>query len=198
MTGSYERVEVTDLGELAKAFRDLSDGIDEILVKAMMGALINGGFAEKLSDLVPESNPAKYASRQVDPLEDRDWQTRNKDIKGGENGKSYARYRQYGNQNLKKSFFDGLNSANPSLKAEKLNDGVGVVVSSSVRYAPYVHEAEKPAKGEYWSGRPGEPGWSKRGSGSHFIDEAFEQTSAEVEDQLVKNIEAQLRRLGLL
>lgn len=197
---TVERVYVKDLGELSKAFARLADNADEIMRRAFMGALVNGQFSRELHQRVPESNPAKYASRRVDPSKS-GWQSMNKELKGGELGKGYARYRQYGNQNLKRSFFQGnLNSSNPSLKVEtgRYPNGVGVVISSSVAYAAYVHEAIKPREGEYWNGTPGTGGWSKQGSGAHYLDLAFRASEEDIMEQFLKNLEAQLRNLGLM
>ena len=220
MTGSYERVEVTDLGELANALRRLQDEWKEIAVEALADAFLLSGFLEAVWVRTPKSSREKYASRyssvvlkvdRRDSSDPADWSTA---LRSGwadrllrearENGTraldkreaAVARLNEYGMERLANSLLpNGINKS--SLQVAERDGGIALILSSSVPYAARMHETDTPAEGDYWIvGR--KTGWSARNTGNRYIERPYEEYQDRIVEEFGKQIDRRLRGMGLL
>jgi len=75
----------------------------------------------------------------------------------------------------------------------------GVRASSELDYAEYVHEAVKPADGEYWAqgSRGYGRGWTTRGTGAKFVQRPLEENADFIPEALTKLIDKRLEEEGL-
>ena len=70
----------------------------------------------------------------------------------------------------------------------------GAHATATLDYAPYVHEAVKPAEGEYWSmGMPGRGhGWTTQGTGNRFVTRSVEAHADWIPEKLTQQMDKDL------
>lgn len=185
---------IDSIADLLTGLDQLNEDWRTIREEALTGALIAGGFTEDVIRRTPESKTDRY----------RDPYTKRKNPK-------------YGNAALLKSmFFDPHNQKSANFFIQKRTNGVDVVFGPSASagvddYARAMHESKTPqgqvsqpytvevGKGENkttitrWT-----PGWSKESSGPKYIEKPWNDRRFETEKHTVKNIDAELKRRGLM
>lgn len=218
---SVSRVYVTDLGELASALSALADEWDSVMEKAMREALLRTGFYGAVWARTPRSDRAKYASRykdvrltinsrgrdddpstwsvSVDRLEEQMMRGVQGTADRDRRQRSIDRINEYGMNRLSNSILPhghDTDGADKNLQVRRRAGAIELVLSSSVPYAARMHEAVKPAEGEYWT--PGKrTGWSAARTGNRYLDKPYEDLQDKILRQLGLRIDAELRRRGL-
>lgn len=166
--------------KLSSALAALHRDWDEIREDALTGAILFGGFTEDVIKRTPKSEYRRYQ-----------WLL----------GSEKARQEGYGSQRLLKSL---LKSGRPDVRSDFIYERragmMSMSISSDVDYAYNVHEGiGMPGEGQYWSwGNPESKGWSTKDTGSKFLEKPWDDNVFNTEDQLLKNIDAQLKERGLL
>ena len=185
---------IDSIADLVTGLDDVAKEWNTIREEALTGALIAGGFTEQVLKRTPESKTDRY----------RDPYTKKKNPR-------------YGNAALLKSmFYDPHNQKSANFFIQKRTNGVDVVFGPSASagvddYARAMHESKTPqgqvsqpyqvevGKGDHkttitrWT-----PGWSKASSGPKYIEKPWNDRRFETEAQTVKNIDAELKRRGLM
>ncbi len=166
--------------KLSSALAALHRDWDEIREDALTGAILFGGFTEDVIKRTPKSEYRRYKHFY---------------------GEEIARRKGYGMQRLLKSL---LKSGRPDMKTdfvyERRAGMMSMAISSDVKYAYNVHEGiGMPGEGSYWNWDwKSNYGWSTEGTGIKFLEYPWDDNQFRTEDQLLKNIDAQLKERGLL
>ena len=219
------RVEISDPFLLAHRLEALADDWPDIAEKAMKDALTGSKYLQEAWRRTPKSNMHRYASmyagvdlnidKEGDVNDPSTWETRlpsnwrqkavewhvnNKTKSGrerftGPSMRGMDRIERYGRERLARSILPRQDGSD--FHVVKGTKYVMLVLSSSVEYAAKVHEAEKPAEGNYWT--PGKTsGWSAYGTGSKYLERPYVQLQDKIVKLFGKNIDRELQRRGLL
>lgn len=215
---SVSRVYVNDLGELASALSRLADEWDSVMERAMREALLRTGYFGEVWRRTPKSDRGRYASQyrnvtlritskgsQDDPSTWKaslrsNWESMMmRGVEGttaiDRRQRSIDRINEYGMKRLANSILP-KGASDESLQVRRRAGAIELVLSSSVPYAARMHEAVKPAEGEYWT--PGKrTGWSAARTGNRYLDKPYEDLQDKILRQLGLRIDAELRRRGL-
>ena len=211
------RVNVTDLGLLAGNLRKLAEDWEEVAEDAMKGALVDGGYLREVMIRIPKSEYARYASRltgEVNGERRRVGLTVTKAGSADGTGWGYklpsswakrwgvdpkraAKVRErYGHGRLQKSIVPDGNS-NQSFWVTRNGGKLAIALSSSLPYAARMHEARKPAEGDYW--RPGrDDGWSTPRTGNKYLERPYIELQDKILRQFGRNVDRILRDRGLM
>lgn len=194
-----------DFGDRLNAFLDQWPDIRLKALQGaiIMGKGSEAGLLETIWERTPKSYRDRYIERTAKKLAEfrqtncvlklddrwrvpRNWRKGAIDDEGHMFGeRARARIDRYGMERLARSLY-GLPEAaaggRPTaesmlagLKVESDGRSVTLTMRSDLEYARAVHDADKPAKGDWWA--PGkEHGWSRKGTGAKFITGSVEDT----------------------
>ena len=212
------RVEVGSFAEVAELFDGLARDIDDILTDALKGAIIDGGYLKELTVRIPKSEMAKYASQLKGT--DADGNPRQVMLEVRRAGKAdgtgwryslpnswFKRFgisdadrnrirEQYGHGRLLKSI---IPDGNPdgAISVRKSGRDIELVLGSSLDYAVRMHQAKRPAEGEYWT--PGRrTGWSTPRTGNRYFEVAYEKSADRIMRQFQRNLNTIFRQRGMM
>lgn len=210
-------VQISDVGELSDALRRLQSDWPSVAEDAMRGALIDGGYVRDVQIRVPKSERSRYimaykavqanvrkgeagrpetwrysvSSRWADQMMQGVEGTRARDKRAA----SIDRMREYGQSRLQKSLIP-VGKQDP-FSVRRDSRGVSLSISSSLPYAARMHEAARPAEGDYWT--PGKRGgWSTPRTGNRYLLKPYEDNQQRILREFGRNIDAILRGRGLL
>lgn len=165
-------VTVDDRG-LAMCLSLLSRDFADLAEDALTAAFVNGGVEMEVWRRTPKSERAKYAERMGVGFNPRNGQLK-RGWRDEVTPKQAERLDSYGLTRLANSLLpDGAHTSIDVLGFRTTSDGVEMRIASDVPYAGYVHEADKPAEGDYWT--PGSVGgWSTPGTGNKYIEDVVD------------------------
>lgn len=214
------RVEISDPLLLSHRLRRLGTDWQTVSENALRGAMLVTGFLQAVWDRAPKSDRARYASRYRnvglivkergaagDPSSwtvelQNGWDkrvmswaetTRERDRRES----AIQRLNEYGMERLANSLVPDGNPKHNTLKVRHSSRTVSLVLSSSISYAARMHEALKPAEGDYWT--PGKDhGWSATGTGNRFVEKPLEDFQDRIVEEFANQIDSELARRGLL
>lgn len=220
-------VRIDDPEKVIDGLRALQRDWKSVSEQAFREAFVTSGVLGAIWDRTPKSDRARYASRyrgvdlrikeagaENDPATwdvrlDSDWRrkaVRYHQKKKTKDGRSYNtaptmrgmdRISEYGNNNLAYSLMP-QGPSKESLRVESRGNGrLAIAICTSVEYAARMHEAVKPAEGEYWT--PGKDrGWSVSKSGNKFIEGPVEQYGGRIAEDFAYSVDRILKQRGLL
>lgn len=217
------RVQVESLDELSAMLGRLADGWQDIAETAMKRALVNTKYLQEAWRRTPKSNRPRYASRYAgvglkvkqrgDANDPSGWkygvssrwrqQAADYSVRQAEAGRKVRaptargmdRVDEYGRERLARSILPRVDAS--ALIVRRTQTELRLTLASSLDYAPRVYLAEKPAEGDYWT--PGkDSGWSAYGTGNRFLEVPYEQLQDKILQRFAKEIDRQLKEIGLL
>lgn len=167
---------VVDDGALMATVDLLGRGFEEAAKDALTAAFVLGGVEEAIWRATPKSSRTRAAMNAGLDVDLRDGSSRRGQIttrrwRGQVTERQAERIDQSGQERLARSLlpqggFDSLDN----LGWTQTSGGWEFRIQSSVPYAGYVHETDRPAKGEYWDHTKGGKGWSTPGTGAKYIE----------------------------
>ena len=109
-----------------------------------------------------------------------------------------SRVQEYGQERLANSVLPfGKECGEENLRVRRRARAVELVLSSNVPYAARMHEATKPAEGEYWT--PGKrTGWSAARTGNRYLDKPYRDLESKIIRELGYQLDRELRARGLM
>lgn len=132
------------------------------------GAIVNSGLTEKIARRTPKADKARYG-----PVGGREQLLRSI-LPAGSQDRRLERL--------------------PKVTSDHI---LSYIIGTDKSYAPFVHEAVKPAEGEYWQ-KGADRGWTVRGTGNRFLAKPIEECNATIVKNLERLIEIQARKGGLI
>ena len=211
-------VTLGSMQDLAYGLHRLQSDWHSVAEDAMRGALIDGGYVRDVQNRVPKSERSRYimtykavqakvrtkgeegkpetwrysvSSKWADQMMKGVEGTRARDKRAA----SIERMRSYGQSRLQKSLIP-VGRQDPFTVRREAH-GVTLSISSSLPYAARMHEAAKPAEGDYWT--PGKRGgWSTPRTGNRYLLKPYEDNQQRILREFGRNIDAILKGRGLL
>ena len=187
-------VHVERMADIQLGLRKLNERWQQTREEALIGALTIGGFTEAVMDRTPESLTDRYR----DPV-------------------STVKDNKYGQARLLKSmFYNRTDYKHPTFFVQRKAGGCSVIfgpsASADVPYAKAMHEHKTPQgvvshpveykiigpNGKERTIKKWTKGWSKEASGPKYIEKPWDDKRFNTERELVKNIDAELEKVGLL
>jgi len=186
-------VHVDSMADIQLGLKDLNARWREIREEALTGALLHGGFTEAVMDRTPQSLTDRY--RYAD----------------GRKNNRYGMARL-----LKSMFYNPTNPDSPTFYIQRRMDSCSVIfgpsASADVPYAKAMHESKTPygmnshrievkimgADGKERTVTKWTKGWSKKDTGPKYIAKPWDDNRFETEKQLIRNIDAELEKVGLI
>lgn len=211
---TVHRVEVESLGALAEAMGELAEDWRDIAKECLIEALVTSGYLKAVYERTPRSSRERYAAardgsvlrvtgrgRDGDPGSwtatlRTGWEDRLR--RRGVSQDAIDRLNEYGIGNLANSLIPNGNVMDDTIFGVRTSrDSVELSISSSVPYAARIHEAEKPAEGEYWT--PGrDRGWSAGGTGNRYLERPYEELQDRILERFTEAMDREMRERGLL
>ena len=214
------RVRISDPFLLSHRLRRLGTDWQTVSENALRGAMLVTGYLDAVWQRTPKSDRARYASRykgvglkvkqrgrEGDPSSwsvelQNGWDRRV--MSGAETTRerdrreaAIQRLNEYGMERLANSLIPGGNPDHNTLRVRHSSRTVSLVLASSIGYAARMHEALKPAEGDYWT--PGKDrGWSASGTGNRFVEKPLEDYQDRIVEEFASQIDSELARRGLL
>lgn len=219
------RVEISDPSLLADRLQRLGEDWPDIAEKAMKDAMVNSKYLQEAWRRTPKSNRARYASHYAgvnlrirekgDPNDPSSWKVslpsdwRKKAVqyhvksktKGGRERftgptmRGMDRIDSYGRGRLSSSILPHRDGSDFTVRRAKGH--ILLILSSSVEYAARIHEAKRPAEGDYWT--PDKThGWSAYGTGNKYLEKPYQELQDKIVKQFGRSVDRELKRRGLL
>lgn len=218
------RVRIDDMGKLSEMMQQLGRDWPDIMEDAFGTATTTDTkYLAQVWRRAPKSDKSRYAAtyRNVKmSIEQRGEDNRpgtwkvntngwQEQMMEGVNGKeaiskrqrSIARIEEYGQLRLANSLLpfskDKRDGDVRDFKVHRTAKNIMMTLSSSVPYALRMHEAEKPAEGQYWT--PGKRyGWSAGATGNKFLEKPYIELKDSIARAVVDNINTELSKRGLI
>lgn len=151
------------------------------------------GFLEAVWKQAPKSSRQRYAKRASSKVDITSKGALPSGWRKQLSPKTLERVDATGQQRLAKSL---MPQGGPQLREDA--GEVRYIIESTVPYASFVHNAEKPRPGAYWDGSRRGGGWSTPGTGPRYLDEPLEKYEDRMKKAVTDGIDGVLKEAGLL